>query len=99
MQLSACGCPAGFKLLESSGNLMIPIDQISKIIYEISCREEDAQDNLIVNLWAMGRNTSEVPPWSIADFRTYVDNLTGSRSAFDGLWHAMQRSLGATLDV
>jgi len=33
--------------------------------------------------------------WSVADLRTHLANATGSAAAFDGLWAAMQRSLGA----
>lgn len=50
-------------------------------------------DDLIVNLWHLGRNT-EAAPWSVADFRMYLDNLSGSKSTFDRLWREMQRSLG-----
>lgn len=53
-------------------------------------------DDFIVNLWHLGR-TTESPPWSVADFRTYVDNLTGSKTAFDALWRGMQRSLGTEI--
>lgn len=53
-------------------------------------------DDFIVNLWHLGRNT-EAAPWSVADFRTYLDNWSGSKSTFDNLWLEMRRSLGESL--
>jgi len=50
-------------------------------------------DDFIVNLWHLGR-TTEAAPWSVAEFRTYLDNLSGSRATFDKLWFDMRLSLG-----
>ena len=61
-------------------------------------RKLASSDDLIVNLWHQGRRT-EAPPWSLADFRSYLDNLSGSKSAFDTLWSEMQRSLGMQLGM
>lgn len=52
-------------------------------------------NDFIVNLWHLGRNT-EAAPWSVADFRTYLDNWSGSKSSFDKLWMDMRRSLGTS---
>ena len=41
------------------------------------------------------RRTTEAPPWSVAEFRTYLDNLSGSRATFDKLWLDMRVALGA----
>ena len=57
-----------------------------------------SRDDLIVNLWHQGRRT-EAPPWSVADFRSYLDNLSGSKLTFDTLWSEMQRSLGTQLGM
>ena len=50
-------------------------------------------DDYIVNLWHLGRNT-EARPWSMSEFKTYLDNLIGSRKTYDDLWLEMRRSLG-----
>lgn len=50
-------------------------------------------DDFIVNLWHLGRNT-EAAPWSIAEFRTYLDNWSGSKQTFDKLWLDMRKALG-----
>lgn len=33
--------------------------------------------------------------WSVADLRRHLGNATGSPGAFNGLWAAIQRSVGA----
>lgn len=33
--------------------------------------------------------------WSVADLQRHLGNATGSPGAFNGLWAAMQRSIGA----
>ncbi|KAK9832730.1 hypothetical protein WJX81_005345 [Elliptochloris bilobata] len=52
----------------------------------------NAGADLIVNLWRLDRGQART--WSVADLRVYLGNVTGSPAAFDGLWAAMQRSIG-----
>lgn len=56
-------------------------------------KKEMTSDDFIVNLWHLGR-TTEARPWSVAEFKVYLDNLTGSRQSYDSLWREIQRSLG-----
>ena len=56
-------------------------------------KKKMTSDDFIVNLWHLGRNT-EARPWSMAEFREYLDNLTGSKQMYDKMWAEMQHSLG-----
>ena len=57
-----------------------------------------ASSDDLVNLWRQGRRT-EAPPWSVASFSSYLDNLSGSKSTFDTLWSEMQQTLGMQLGL
>jgi len=56
--------------------------------------ELSALDDLIVNLW---RNRRDAVIWKVDDFEVHLRTETGSSAAFDALWAAVQRLIGAQL--
>ena len=48
-------------------------------------------DDLIVNLW---RNRGDAVIWSVAQFEKHLLATTGTQQAFQGLWTALQGSIG-----
>ena len=51
----------------------------------------------IVNLWTQDREMSQ--PWSMSTFQEHINNVTGSRAAYDSMWAHMQRIIGEHVPV
>ena len=66
-------------------------DTCSAGAHQQCSQQRDAGDDLIVNLW---RNRGEAVIWSVDDFRQHLGEVTGSSTAFDRLWAAIQQKIG-----